>query len=332
MYDSIEMAQKRDVYSLARWKGRLILRVLIVAAAVALITVSMPRAASARTLTVGPTNELKSPSAAAAMVKTGDTVFIEQGEYSDCAVWNASNLLIEGKGNVVIRDEVCEDKAIFVTNGANITVRNITFMHARSSNKNGAGIRAMGENLTIEGSRFRDNENGILSGPSPRSRIVIRNSVFTGNGKCDPDCAHGIYIGAINALEVVSCVFLQQKEGHHIKSRALRTEIVGNTIKDGPVGTASFAVDVPDGGSLILRNNVIEKGPRSENHIAAVSIGEESQRNPTSELIIERNTFINDYDGPTTFVRNGTAAPARLIGNNFTGKGTALSGRGTVAP
>jgi hypothetical protein len=265
-------------------------------------------------------------------VKTGDTVLIEQGEYSDCAVWNASNLVIEGKGDVVIRDRVCEDKAIFVTIGANITVRNITFAHARSSNKNGAGIRAEGENLTVEGSRFRDNENGILSGPKPRSRIVIRNSVFTGNGKCDPDCAHGIYIGTIDALVVVGCVFLQQNEGHHIKSRALRTEIVGNTIKDGPVGTASFAVDVPDGGSLILRNNVIEKGPRAENHIAAVSIGEESQRNPTSELIIERNTFINDYDGPTIFVRNGTTVPARLIGNTLTGKVTALSGRGTVEP
>ncbi len=297
-----------------------------------LITLSMPVVASARTLTVGLNSQLRSPSAAAVMVKNGDTVLIEPGEYTDCAVWNANNLVIEGKGDVVIRDRVCEDKAIFVTNGANITVRNITFAHARSSGKNGAGIRAMGENLTVEGSRFRDNENGILSGPSPRSRIVIRNSVFTGNGKCDPECAHGIYIGAIDSLGVAGCTFLQQNEGHHIKSRALHTEIVGNTIKDGPVGTASFAVDVPDGGSLILRRNVIEKGPRAENHIAAVSIGEESQRNATSELIIERNTFINDFNGPTTFVRNGTSVSARLIGNTLTGAVTALSGRGTVEP
>jgi Right handed beta helix region len=310
----------------------MILRALIVATAMVLITVSRPPAVSARTLTVGLNNQLKSPSAAAAIAKTGDTIVIEQGEYTDCAVWNANNLVIEGKGDVVIRDRVCEDKAIFVTNGANITVRNITFAHARSSNKNGAGIRAMGENLTVEGSRFRDNENGILSGPNPHSRIVIRNSAFTGNGKCDPDCAHGIYIGAIDSLGVAGCVFLQQNEGHHIKSRALHTEIVGNTIKDGPVGTASFAVDVPDGGSLILRNNVIEKGPRAENHIAAVSIGEESQRNPTSELIIERNTFINDYNGPTTFVRNHTTVSARLSGNTLTGTVTALSGRGTVEP
>jgi len=300
--------------------------------AIVLIAVSTAPVVSARTLVVDSNKELKSPSAAAAIVKNGDTVVIEPGEYTDCAVWNANNLVIEGKGDVVIRDVVCEDKAIFVTNGANITVRNITFAHARSSGKNGAGIRAMGANLTVEGSRFRDNENGILSGPSPRSRIMIRNSVFTGNGKCDPDCAHGIYIGAIDSLTVASCVFLQQNEGHHIKSRALRTEIVGNTIKDGPAGTASFAVDVPDGGSLILRSNVIEKGPRAENHIAAVSIGEESLRNATSELIIERNTFINDYNGPTTFVRNGTAFPARLIGNTLTGTVTALSGMGTVEP
>jgi len=298
----------------------------------ALATVSITPGTSARTLMVGVNNQLKNPSDAAAIAKTGDTVLIEQGEYVDCAVWNVNNLVIEGKGDVAIRDRVCEDKAIFVTNGANITVRNITFAHARSTNKNGAGIRAMGENLTVEGSRFRDNENGILAGPNPRSRIVIRNSAFTGNGKCDPDCAHGIYIGAINSLGVAGCVFLQQNEGHHIKSRALRTEIVGNTIKDGPVGTASFAVDVPDGGSLILRNNVIEKGPRAANHIAVVSIGEESLRNPTSELIIERNTFINDYDGPTTFVRNGTAISARLIGNTLKGTVTALSGRGTVEP
>ncbi len=308
------------------------MRALIVATTLSLITVSISPAASSRTLMVGLNNQLKNPSDAAAVVKTGDTVLIEQGEYTDCAVWNANNLVIEGKGDVVIRDRVCEDKAIFVTNGANITIRNITFSHARSSGKNGAGIRAMGANLTVEGSRFRDNENGILSGANPHSRIMIRNSAFTGNGKCDPDCAHGIYIGTVDSLQVVGCVFLQQNEGHHIKSRALYTEIVGNTIKDGPAGTASFAVDVPDGGSLILRNNVMEKGPKSENHTAAVSIGEESLRNPTSELVIDRNTFINDYDGPTAFVRNGTAIPARLIGNTLSGRVTALLGKGTVEP
>lgn len=300
-------------------------------ATIALMAAIAASTASARNLQVGAQREIKLPSAAAVLAKSGDVILIDQGDYTDCAVWSASNLVIEGKGDVVIHDKTCQDKAIFVVAGANITIRGIEFARARSSNKNGAGIRAEGANLTIENSRFTDNENGILAGPNPRSHILIRGSVFTRNGKCDPVCAHGIYIGAIELLQVSNCLFLQQNEGHHIKSRALRTEIFGNTIKDGPSGTASFAVDIPDGGSLVLRSNVIEKGPHSENHLAAVSIGEESKRNPTGELIIERNTFANQGTTSTTFIRNQTPTAARLVGNRLMGQVVPLSGVGTVA-
>jgi hypothetical protein len=307
-------------------------RPLALAALILVVATTAFPALAGHTYLVGPQRELKSPSAAAVIVKDGDAVNIEKGEYSDCAVWRASNLVIEGKGDVTIRDKVCEDKAIFVTKGANITIRGIEFAHARSTNKNGAGIRGEGPNLTVENSRFTDNENGILTGVNPRSRIVIRNSVFSLNGKCDPDCAHGIYIGAVALLQVANSTFLQQYVGHHIKSRALRTEIVGNTIKDGPSGTASFSVDLPDGGSLVLRSNVMEKGPQAENHLAVVSIGEESSRNPTGELTIERNIFVNDNAGSTLFVRNLTATAAVLVGNKLAGKVVPLSGKGTVVP
>jgi hypothetical protein len=290
-----------------------------------------PRA-EARVIEVGPARAMKLPSGAAAVAKSGDTVRIDAGDYADCAVWRADNLTIEGQGVVVIRDKVCEDKGIFVTAGANITIRGIEFAHARSSTRNGAGIRAEGANLTVENSRFTDDENGILSGANPKSRILIRGSVFTRNGKCDPDCAHGIYIGAVALLQVANSVFLAQNVGHHIKSRAQRTEIVGTSIKDGPTGTASFAVDLPDGGSLLLRNNAIEKGPQSQNHLAAVSIGEESKRNPTADLLIERNTFQNDAAAATAFVRNTTTTPARLVGNHLTGSVLPLTGPGTVMP
>lgn len=288
--------------------------------------------AEARTIAVGPHRALKLPSAAAAVAKSGDTVMIDQGDYVDCAVWTAANLVIAGRGAVVIHDKTCQDKGIFITVGANITVRGIEFAHAHSSDKNGAGIRVEGPNLTVENSRFTENENGILSGANPQSRIVIRNSVFTGNGKCDPVCAHGIYIGRVQSLEVTNSVFLQQKQGHHIKSRALKTEIVGTTIEDGPTGTASFSVDIPDGGSLLLRKDVIEKGPQSENRSAAVSIGEESNHNPTAELTIDRNSFTYDGPGLTTFVRNLTTTAAHLANNHLVGAVVPLSGPGTVTP
>jgi parallel beta helix pectate lyase-like protein len=278
------------------------------------------------TYLVGPQRLYKKPSDVAAMVKDGDIVAIDAGHYEDCAVWRASNLVIEGNGDVVIENKVCQDKGIFVTAGANITIRGIEFAHARSSDKNGAGIRGEGMDLTVDNSRFTDNENGILTGVNTSSHVVIRNSVFTLNGKCDPVCAHGIYIGHVALLQVINSTFLQQNQGHHIKSRALRTEISGTTIKDGPVGTASYLVDIPDGGSLVLRANSLEKGPKAENYLAAVSIGEESKHNPTAELTIDHNVFVSDNPNPTTFIRNLTTTPARLVGNLLTGKVVPLTG------
>ena len=40
--------------------------------------------------------------------KNGDNIQIEPGQYFDCAVWNADNLVIEGTDSgVVITDKTC---------------------------------------------------------------------------------------------------------------------------------------------------------------------------------------------------------------------------------
>ena len=304
---------------------------VFISAAVAASTI-LSASSLARTLEVGPERDLKNPSDAAVLANDGDIILIDPGDYTDCATWRANNLIIEGKGDVTVRDRACQNKAIFVISGSDVTVRAIEFAHARSTRKNGAGIRGEGTNLTVENSRFVDNENGILTGGNPQSHIIIRDSVFTENGKCDPVCAHGIYIGQIALLEVSNSIFYQQYAGHHIKSRALRTEIIGSTIKDGPVGTASYEVDIPDGGSLVLRDNLIEKGPSAENRFSAVSIGEESNANPTDELTIDRNTFFNDNATSTTFVRNMTATVAQLTGNVIQGRVVSFTGPGRTSP
>ena len=293
-----------------------------------------PGSAWAKVWNVGPGRDLEMPSAAAMIVKKGDIVRIDAGTYADCAVWRADNLTIEGVGEVVLRDQVCEDKAIFVTKGDNITIRNVAFVHARSVNRNGAGIRGEGAGLLVEKSRFTDNEDGILTGENPDSHITIKDSLFERNGVCVPDCAHGIYVGRVASLAVLHSRFVAQHQGHHIKSRALSTDVIGNDISDGPDGTASFAVDIPDGGRLLLSDNVIEKGPKADNHIAAVSVGEESNNNPTDDIVIEHNLFISDGPGPVAFVRNMTATPAKLSGNSLKGnvKGDTkwLDGPGSV--
>lgn len=281
---------------------------------------------SAKTLEVGPTHPLKAPSAAAAVAAPGDIIEIEPGEYADCAVWSASNLTIEGrKTGAVIADRTCEGKGLFITRGNDITIRNLTFARARAPDGNGAGIRAEGENLTIERSRFIDNENGILAGNSP-VRISISDSEFLRNGRCAPVCAHGIYVGHISLLRVTDSKFQETKEGHHIKSRALRTELIGNDIRDGQDGTASYLVDIPNGGSLVMENNMLEKGPKSDNPSAMIIVGAEGVTQQTTTLAFTRNVVVNDGT-ETVFVKNLTTTPAILRANSLTGKVVPLSGK-----
>jgi nitrous oxidase accessory protein NosD len=287
--------------------------------------------ASAATLTVGPDQQFKLPSEAARATKTGDVVRIAPGTYRDCSVWWADKLTIEGSG-AVITGNVCGYKALFVISGNDTTIRGITFTGATSPAGNGAGIRAEGTNLTIEDATFTDNQDGVLAGEDADSTITIRNSTFDGNGACEPNmgCAHGVYVGHIALLHIEHSRFTDTKVGHHIKSRAWRTEIVDNHIEDGPQGTSSYLVDLPEGGSLELRDNTLEKGPLSQNHLAAVSIGEEKLLVPVKQLLLSGNVFTND-GRDTYFLRNETPVPAILSGNEFKGhKVTPLHGSGVL--
>src|SRR5882757_7706871 len=95
--------------------------------------------ADTKSLLVGANQEIKLPSAAAAIARNDDKIVIDPGEYFDCAVWNANGLTIEGKGDgVIITDKACAGKGLFVVDGDNTTIRNITFTRARVPDGNGA--------------------------------------------------------------------------------------------------------------------------------------------------------------------------------------------------
>ncbi|MDE2181844.1 MAG: right-handed parallel beta-helix repeat-containing protein [Alphaproteobacteria bacterium] len=302
----------------------------------AVLTALVPLAtltAQAATLTVGADQTYKLPSEAARMAKAGDTIRIATGTYLDCAVWTADDLLIEGDGaGTIVTGPICGDKALFIIRGNNTVVRNITFAAAAGRASNGAGIRAEGRNLTVEDSVFDHDQDGILAGRNPQSTILIRHSTFEGNGACEPNagCAHAVYVGQIGLLRIEHSRFADTKIGHDIKSRAARTEIVDTTIEDGPEGTSSYLVDLPNGGSLVLSGNTLEKGSLSSNPVA-VAIGEEGVTQPIEVLSIEDNVFANDGAQNAVFVRNATPVAAQLRGNSLKGHATAaLSGPGRI--
>ena len=166
-------------------------------AAVCLLGVSVGiSSALARTLEVGPGKAYAKPSAAVAAASDGDRILILPGQYFDCAVVSASHLSIEGVGDaagVVLTDKTCQGKALLVIEGNDDTIRNLTVTRARVADGNGAGIRAEGGNLTIEGVRFVNNQDGILTAGKPDMVLTVRHSFFEKNGVCGDYCAHAIY-------------------------------------------------------------------------------------------------------------------------------------------
>ena len=288
-------------------------------------------AAEARTLKVGPGQTYAKPSEAAAAATDGDQVLIAPGQYFDCAVWRQNRLVVEGasEDGTVITDKTCQGKALFVISGSDVTIRNLTLARARVPDGNGAGIRSEGRNLTVDHVHFDNNQDGILTSPQPDGTLLVRNSNFTRNGTCEASCSHGIYAGEIALLRVENSTFRETHVGHHIKSRAMRTEVVGCDIADGTAGTASYTIDVPNGGSLLVQDTKMEKGANAQNH-AGISIGEEGVDRPTPEITIAGNSFRNDGDYQATFVVNVTATPATLRTNKLSGGVTPLRGDGTI--
>ena len=297
-----------------------------------LLTLLVGGAAQAATLEVGPGKQYDKPSAAIKAAKDGDTITIAPGQYYDCAIVPQDNLTIQGSGpGAVLTDLTCAGKALLITNGNNITIRNLTLQRARVPDENGAGIRAQGGDLLIDNVKFLNNQDGILAGAFPKANIKIVNSEFVHNGLCTRACAHGIYVGLIHSLDVEHTRFFDTQHGHSIKSGALTTTVKDCDIEDGPDGTSSYLIDAMFGGSLVVIGNKMEKGPKSENHAYVITIGEGGVRQPTDKLIIKDNTYTDDNEHPATFVRNLTATPAQLSGNKFKGDVKPLEGDGSVS-
>jgi hypothetical protein len=301
---------------------------------VAVLTMLASAGAQARTLEVGQGKQYPAPSAAVAAAQEGDTIAIYPGQYFDCAVITKNKLTVEGIGNaeqIVMTDKACEGKALLVIRGENVTVRNITLTRVRVPDENGAGIRGESKSILIDKVRFINNQNGILSGTEGGS-MTIMNSVFEKNGFCGGACSHGVYVGHLDLVHIENTRFFDTQQAHHIKSRAARTEVIGCEIQDGPDGTASYEVEAPNGGSVIVRNSTIVKGPKAENHTAAIMIGSEGVTQMTPEIIVENNIFRNDGSYPTIFVDNLTATEAQVIGNKISGSGPVrpLKGDGKV--
>lgn len=277
---------------------------------------------------VGPGKPYATPCAAVAAAVDGDTIEIDPlGNYSgDVCAWTTNNLTLRGVGGRAKIDAAgnsSQGKAIWVIGGSNTVVENIEFTNAHVIDRNGAGIRQEGRNLTVRNCYFHHNDEGILSGGDLSSEILIEFSEFAYNGYGD-GYSHNLYINHVAKLTFRFNYSHHANVGHLLKSRAAQNYILYNRLSDESTGTASYEVDLPNGGTSYIVGNLIEQGPQTGNS-TIVAYREEGAYpdNPGTDLYVVNNTIVNDRPAGAVFIYD--AAPqAAVIRNNV------LAGPGTV--
>ncbi len=286
-------------------RGPLLLCVQVAIVLMASVAALVSQPSTAATINVGAKRDIKSLAEAAKRAKDGDTIEVDAGEYRrDVAVWTQNDLAIRavgGRARLIASGGSAEGKAIFVVRGGRVTIEGFDFEGTRVLSRNGAGIRFEAGQLTVRDCRFVDNEMGLLTGNDAQAELTVENSEFAHNKRLDGH-NHQLYAGSIGKLTVRGSYFHQGFIGHLLKSRAAVNDIRYSRFSDEMGGTASYELEFPNGGEVVLVGNIVQQSSTSENGIM-ISMGAEGYTWPRHALVLVHNTLVDNRPSEGVFLR-----------------------------
>ena len=289
-------------------------------------------------LTVGAGEMFTTLSAALAVAGNGATILVDAGTYVDDFATVSTAVTIVGVGGMAnfVADTAPTNNKGILTVDNNVTIANCSFSGAAVSDGNGgngAGIRYEGGQMTLENDSFVGNQDGLLAFPAIAgltNTINIDHCLFDDNGS-GSGYTHNLYVGNVASFTFTNSISEGAVVGHELKSRAFVNDIENNTFVDGPSGSASYSIDLPNGGNDTILNNVIEKGVNASNQ-SAIHFGGEGIPYAGSSLLVSGNIFQNDYGPGAVGVLNQTAVSVAVTGNQFDNfnAGTIVQGPATA--
>jgi hypothetical protein len=226
-----------------------------------------------------------------AAATAGDEAVLAPGVYEQGAVITTPHLVLRGEPGAHLRGHAVEGKAALVVKAAGVVIEGIECSGIAVRDNNGACIRIEGDDLTVRNVHLHDNQQGILSGPGG-GVLLVEGSLLERNGFGGQ--AHGVYIGPTIQTFIFrnNRVLATTGAGHGVKSRAQST-IIENNIIAGLDGHDSRAIDLPNGGDVVIRGNVLEKGPDSAN-AQMIGLALEGNLHEANQTLIESNLVIFD--------------------------------------
>ena len=282
------------------------------------------------TLTVAPGGSIQ---AAIDVAAPGDIVDVAAGTYGSQFLAISKSLTLEAIGGPVVLHATSSPpngKAMIDAGGSGVTI-NISGFDVSGvavGDQNGAAIRYEGGSLSLSNVYFHNNQEGLLGASDAAGSISIDHSEIANNGD-GSGSTHNLYIGAIASFTLTNSYVHDAVVGHEVKSRAASNTITGNRIFDNS-GSASYSVDLPNGGNASISGNVIEQGPNTQNPFI-IAYGEEGRSNPGTSFAISSNTIVND-DPSGSFMLNPSGASLAFQNNQVYGLGVSKlpAGSGTV--
>jgi hypothetical protein len=228
---------------------------------------------------------------ALAVAMPGDDAVLAPGVYEEGAVITTPHLVLRGEPGAHLRGHAVEGKAALVVKAAGVVIEGIECSGIAVRDNNGACVRSEGDDLTVRNVHFHDNQQGILSG-SGGGLLLVEGSLLERNGYGGQ--AHGVYIGRATQTFIFrnNRVLATTGAGHGVKSRAQST-IIENNVIAGLDGRDSRAIDLPNGGDVVIRGNVLEKGPNSAN-AQMIGLALEGDLHEVNHTLIESNLAIFD--------------------------------------
>lgn len=197
--------------------------------------------------------------------------------------------------------------AVYFDKSENIIFENIDIDGSGATYVGKAGIYLNGaKNLMLRNLRIHGfksvQANGIFGTDNNSGLLRLENiELFDNGGGNGPE--HNIYLNRSSSdpnftVSMRGSWSHDAYYGHLFKSRAQRNILEGNyfmgTKSTNGIQTENYLVDIPEGGTLVLRNNVLIKNFSGDNSnaMSVTFAGENTNNAANNRILIENNTFV----------------------------------------
>jgi hypothetical protein len=266
---------------------------------------------------------------AASNVKDGQTIRILKNSYGgwrEGMAIRANRIKVTGDPGAALYGAIVDGVGLIAGYGNDLVVENLDIFNVHGDGS-ASGIRFNGKNFTGRNLRIRDCDMGFLSA-GDNGVITFEDVVLSECGGSGGQ-AHNIYVSSNDRGTATNFIFRRSKslqavgQGHLLKSRAMATTIEGSILAMQDANS-SRCIDISDGGTVVIRNNVVQQGPKSDNDdIIGVALELPSDHLPARwvrqhSTLVENNIVITDLAGsPVGLVHTRSPNPVTVKDNEI---------------